>query len=542
MRRAAFPLSLVALAGLVFAGWMHPAVLWPTNVGWLLAGDDRGQSALGLFAWLRAGGLGLRQPLLDAPEGMTLLFTDSIPLLGLLLAPVAGWLPMGVQFIGGWYLLCLLLQALFAGLLLRRWTSEPFAVWAGVALLVAFPALLNRYGHASLCAQWLLLWALWVFVEPRRADRPWWWAAVLGVAALVHSYLLLMVAAFWGSALLSKLWRGQGRVRALVEASLALIPAATALWLNGVFAGPYQSTGSYGRFPAALDAWWNPANPAYSALLWSSPAGPNGQGFEGFNYLGAGLIALVLLAVVQLATGRLNGEHRALLRRLAWLLPAFAVLAIVAIGPAPEWRGQPLFVLDLPRGIVDALDPVRAAGRLLWPATYTLAFAAIVCASGGKRATLVLGAALAAQLIDLAPMLAAIRPASAQANDPRRYTRTSDPRWATLVASASAVQFEPARAFGDLALMEEIGWRAITASRPLRYFYASREALATRRRIAADSLAFARGEIDPTRLYILVEGKIPAAVADRVRRLDGVSLIPPSRIAAKSKLCPSTGF
>ena len=54
------------------------------------------------------------------------------------------------------------------------------------------PVLLNRYGHASLCAQWLILWALWVFVDPRRARASrWWWPAVLGVAAMVHSYLLL---------------------------------------------------------------------------------------------------------------------------------------------------------------------------------------------------------------------------------------------------------------------------------------------------------------------------------------------------------------
>lgn len=536
MRRAAFPLSLVALGCLVFLAWMHPAVLLPTNVGWLLAGDDRGQSALGLYAWARAG-TGLYQPLLDAPEGMALLFTDSIPLL----APIAAILPAGVQLIGAWYLLCLIGQALFAGLLLRRWTSEPFAVWAGAALLTAFPALLNRYGHGSLCAQWLLLWALWIYVEPRRAARPWWWAAVLGVAALVHSYLLLMVAAFWGSALLARLWQGPGRGRALGEGLVALVPALAALWLHGVFEGPFRSTGSYGRFPAALDAWWNPANPAYTALPWSSPEGPNGQGFEGFNYLGAGLLALVLLAVVRMMTGRLDPDRRALLRRLAWLLPAFAVLTLMAIGPAPEWRGHTLFALALPREVVDALDPVRAAGRLLWPASYTLAFAAIVCASGGKRAMLVLGAALAVQVVDLAPILAAIHTTSARADDPRRYTRTPDPRWSTLVANASAVQFEPARAFGDLALMEEIGWRAVTACRPLRYFYASRETLETRRRIAADSAAFARGEVDPTRLYILVEGRTPAAVAHRVRRLDGVLLIPPSRIAPRSRRCPPTG-
>ena len=189
MRRAALPLSIVLLGAIAFLAWMHPAVLWPTNVGWLLAGEDRGQSMLGLAAYLRAGGPwpGTHEPLLVAPEGMTLLFTDSIPLLGLLLKPFAPWLPVGGQYVGLWYLSCCLLQAAFAAALVRRRAPDALATWCGAALLVLMPALFNRFGHASLCAQWLLLWALWVFVEPRRARSGWWWAAVLGLAALVHS-------------------------------------------------------------------------------------------------------------------------------------------------------------------------------------------------------------------------------------------------------------------------------------------------------------------------------------------------------------------
>lgn len=532
MRRVAFPLSIAALGILVFVIWMHPAVLWPRNVGWLLAGDDRGQSAIGLAAYLRAGDGWLHQPLLAAPQGMALLFTDSIPLLGIVLGPLARWLPAEAQYIGAWYLLCCLLQALFAALLIRRYTAEPVALWAGAALLTLFPALLNRYGHASLCAQWLLLWSLWIFVEPRRADRPWWWAAAMGVAAAVHAYLLLMVAAFWGSALLARWWRGGERVSVLAGAALALLPVVALLAVHGAFAGGYASTGTYGQFPAALDAWWNPANPDFTALPISSPAMPQGRGFEGFNYLGLGLIALVLLAAARTALGRLGEAERRLLRRLAWLLPAFAVLTLVAIGPAPVWRGQPLFALVLPQGMVDLLDPVRAAGRLLWPVSYTLAFAAIALAGASARATLLLGAALAVQLVDLAPMLGAVRSASARAGDPRVFMRTTDPRWPALIAAAQDVQFEPARPFADLRLMEEIGWRAVAVCRPLRFFYASREAQATRARIDADSGAFRAGRVVPTRLYILLDDTPPPpAVAARVRLIDGVRLIPPSRPA-----------
>lgn len=529
MRRVALALSTVALGLLVFLAWMHPAVLRPTNVGWLLTGEDRGQSAIGLLAYLRVGDRWLHEPLLAAPEGLALLFTDSIPLLGIVLGPFARWLPASVQFIGAWYLICCLLQALFAVLLVRRVTAEPLATWAGAALLTLFPALLNRYGHASLCAQWLLLWSLWIFVEPRRADRPWWWAAVLGVAAAVHSYLLLMVAAFWGSALLTQLWRGD-RLKALGAAALALLPAIALLIGHGAFAGGYASTGTYGDFPAALDAWWNPANPGYTALPISSPAMPQGRGFEGFNYLGAGLLALVLLAAGRAAVGRWSTAEHALLRRLAWLLPAFAVLAIVAIGPTPIWRGHPLADLPIPPWLTDALDPVRASGRLLWPATYTLAFAAIACAGASARTTLLLGGALAVQLLDLAPMIGAVRQTSARAAEERVYTRTADPRWQRLVAEAGDVEFEPARPFADLQLMEEIGWRAVTACRPLRYFYASREARATRSRIEADTRAFRSGQLVPTRLYVLLDGApAPPALTARVRVLDGIRVVPPSR-------------
>lgn len=542
MRRAAFPLSIALLGILVFLAWMHPSVLWPTNVGWLLAGEDRGQSAIGLAAYLRAGGPwpGFHQPLLAAPEGMTLLFTDSIPLLGLLLKPFAPLLPVGAQYIGIWYLACTLLQAGFAAALVRRFAPDALAAWCGAALLTLMPALLNRYGHASLCAHWLLLWALWVFVDPRRARRPGWWAAVLGVAALVHSYLLLMVLAFWAGAMLEQLLREPGKVRTLLGALAALIPATVIMTAHGAFSGSYLSTHSYGAFPSALDAWWNPANPDYTALIPSSPRAADGTGFEGLQYLGAGLLALVLLMAARTVTGRLEPERRVVLSRLLWLTPPFAVLAVLAIGPSPLWRGEPLFVTRLPPHVTDMLDFVRAGGRLLWPATYTLAFAAVVAAAGGMRGTLVLGGALALQVVDLTPMFAAVRATSGRADDPRRFERTTDARWHSLVSGAGAIEFKPADPYVDLQVMEEVSWRAVVACRPVRYFYASREAVRTRARIDADGAAFAAGRLDPTRLYVLLgTDPVPVGVAGRVRLLDGVRVIPP-RLPGPPPSCSSS--
>jgi hypothetical protein len=525
MRRL-LPLPLlIVLALLLFGAWIHWAVLWPGNVGWLLAGEDRGQSALGLAAYLRAGAWpSLHQPLLDAPEGAGLLFTDSIPLLGLVLGPVAALIPGGVQFVGPWLLVCMMLQVGFAWLLVRPHAPHRVAALLATALLAAMPALFNRYGHTSLCAQWLILWALWIYRDAGRSVRPGWWVAVLGIAALIHTYLLVMAASFWAGTLLRLAWRQRWRDAALVAGAPTIVVVAVLAW-HGAFAGGYASTGTYGGYPAALDAWWNPANPGYSALLSSSPE-DRGRGFEGFNYLGAGSLALVVLAMARRLAGGGTESGEVPLR---WLLPGFAVMILVAVGPQPLWRGQPLVAVHMPSILVDALDPVRAAGRLVWPASYVVTYAALRAAARGPGALLLLGGALALQIVDVAPMLAAIRATSAGADDPAPYHRTRDPRWQALVARADAVQFEPAEPFRDLALMEELGWRAVAACRPLRYFYTAREQRTVRARIDADSAAFRAGRIDPARLYVMLDAHVPPILAAKAERIDGVAIIAPTQ-------------
>jgi hypothetical protein len=524
--------ALTALTLALFGAWMHWAVLDPRNVGWLLTGEDRGQSAIGLSAYLRAGGPwpSLHQPLVAGPEGLSLLFTDSIPLLGLVLKPFG--VPAGLQFIGIWWLACTVLQVTFAWLLVRRYAPDRLAALLGTALLAAMPALFNRYGHASLGAQWLVLWGLWIFIDDRRARKPWLWALALGLATLIHTYLLLMVAAFWGSAVLRSVVREPNRARTLIGAGAVALLVVAILWWHGAFAGHYASTGTYGAFPMAIDAWWNPANPGYTALIPSS-AENHGRGFEGLQYLGAGLLVLLAVALCAKLIRRSGDAPEAarLTPALRWLLPAFVLIALAAIGPQPMWRGVPLFTLHLPARLTDGLDPIRAAGRLAWPLTYTLAFATIVTVMRLPRATLLLGAALALQVIDLMPMRAAIRSTSANAADPIVYHRTPDPLWAALVGRASGVEFEPARPSVDLQLMEEVTWRAVIACRPVRFTYASRENAAMRARIDADTAAFNSGRLDPTRLYVLLDGKVPAKLVSMARKLNGVAIIPPAEPA-----------
>lgn len=529
-RRLAIPLLLCATAAALFAAWMHPAVLDPRNIGWLLDGNDRGQSAIGMAAYLAGGSWpALHVPLLAAPEGTSVLLTDSIPLLMLALAPLAPLLPDGWQFLGLWLLLCCGLQTGFAWALVRPYAPDDVTAWRGAALLAVAPVLINRYGHPSLCAQWLVLWALWIHADPLRNRRAAWWLAVIAAAALVHAYLLLMVLAVWGGSLLERLAKG-ARLRVLAEAAAGLTLAIAILHVEGVTGGGLASTRTYGgRFAMALDAWVNPANPGFTALLPSSPQ-RDGRGFEGLQYLGAGMILAVAMAIaLTLRRARGAGSDAVAaapgLARYGWLVPGFAALALVAIGPNPYLWGRPVAAFTLPVAVIDALDPVRAAGRLFWPATYALGFVAIRVLLRAERARLLLGIALAVQLIDLAPMFRAVRATSVAAEDRTPFHRLRDPRWPGMIAAARQIDFQPADIDIDLALMEEITWQAVQARRPVGFTYTSRLPAPTAARLARERAAFLAGHVAPGHLVILLDGKAPAALADRVERIDGVAFI-----------------
>lgn len=538
-------LAFAAIVAVAFLAWMHPQILDITNVGWTLGGNDWGPNALGMAAYLRSGDWpGTATPLILAPQGTHLLMTDSNPLLGLLLKPFAPLLPPGVQFIGWWLLLCLALHVRFAWLLVRDQAPNFAGAWFGTALLTALPTLYNRYPHANLCSHWLILWALWIFVSRERSRRWGPWFAVIGLAGLIHSYLLVIVGAIWASAMLRELVTGDrpGRYRTLGQVGLISVMVACIALLHGL-ADPPLPTGSYGSFSMALDAPMNPTHSGFSRFLPFTP-GKDGPDFEGFQYLGAGLILLVVIAAALSArrwwvsarpAAGSSGEPKG---GLIWLLAALAILTLLAVSNHVLFRGAQILLVPLPAWLIDALDLVRSSGRLFWPVAYALVYAAVLAVYRLKRGTLVLAAALALQIADMSPMLATLRDRTTRAAEPGIFARTRDPRWQQVIARASAIEMEPPDSDDDHQLIEEIGWRAMLACRPMRDMYVARVSRTVLARMDADAGAFEAGKIDPTRLYILYAGETaPDGLEARVRVLDGIAIIPPSAPAPRPALC-----
>ncbi len=91
---------------------------------------------------------------------------------------------------------------------------------------------------------------------------------------------------------------------------------AALLSLHGLSGERFESTGTFGQFAMTLDRWWNPSN----------------GNFEGLQYLGAGVLTLCMVAALAAWRDLTDPDARSMLGRLAWLLPAFAVLGLLALG------------------------------------------------------------------------------------------------------------------------------------------------------------------------------------------------------------------
>jgi hypothetical protein len=356
-----------ALAGAAWYLWLGGGpTLNPANHRWLMAGDWL-QHWLGwLFFLDEPWGLPLgRVRSLLYPVGTNIAFTDSIPLLSLLLKPFAGFFPPQAQFMGPWLAACFVLQGYVGAALVSTVTRRSWAQWLGGVLFVTTPVLVARVGHEALCAHWLLLALLFLglrAVEPDTGRTSSRWAAGLAVlSATIHPYLAAMCWVL-AHAVFLRLWWG----RTVKFTEVALTAAATTaamlvvFGLVGYFGGPQLSGTGYGVFSADLLTFVNPM--AHSRFL--PELGRQPAQWEGLGYLGLGGLILFVAAVSSLLRTRP--------RIPSWTWPvvaACAVMALYALSNVVTFEGREVF--HVRRLATDSL-PFRASGRFIWPLHYLL--------------------------------------------------------------------------------------------------------------------------------------------------------------------------
>lgn len=358
-----------------------------TGGGWWLAPDsDVAQSLIGHLAFQMDG---WRFPLLTIgtlmpPEGINALMLDANPALSVL----AKLLPGGPHNLLGWWLFgCFLLQPVAAVYALRGVGERGLWPALAVAALAALsPSLWFRPMHPNLCGHFIILLALGATVRLLRGQPGWRVGGLsLALGAFTHPYLLVISAALLCAVPLGR--RDWSSMRILA----GMLAGVVALMALAGFFGEGAGAQGFGRYSMNL---LSPVWPQLSGLFGQDMLDATGGQYEGFNYLGAGVLLLLALA-----------WHRP----PAWAWPLLVVctgLTIMALS-SRIYAGS-FLLLDVGlKPWEDIFGSIRASGRLFWPVGYValvLAVAALARRLPVPALAALTVVALCLQWLDTAPL------------------------------------------------------------------------------------------------------------------------------------------
>ncbi|MCG6533160.1 MAG: DUF6311 domain-containing protein, partial [Syntrophales bacterium LBB04] len=366
-----WPFLSILIGFIAFFSITGGKILWPTYTAWIMDGDPA-QSLVG-WQFFRYSPT-LQWPIGVNPNygmniGSSIVFTDSLPLLAFFFKPLSTLLPETFQYLGLWILICFSLQSFFAWKLLSLFTQDKWLPLIGSIFFTLAPVYLSRLTvvscHYALFGQWVLLAALhYYFTKDLSIFR---WIGLLAATVLIHAYLFAMVFVIWSADLIQRCWLKQTNISKTLNYFVAgSLTIAIIMWATGYFMlGKDIADSGFGHTRMNLLSLINPEE-IWSKLL---PAQKGGSGdYEGFNYLGLGMLGLCLVAVyVFLRNVKIS--HKVKIIPIFIISVGFFLFAIsnkVAIGT------HELFSYNLPLIAKPFAYTFRASGRFFWPVTYLI--------------------------------------------------------------------------------------------------------------------------------------------------------------------------
>lgn len=305
------------------------------------------------------------------PFGISLIFTDSFPLVSVLLKLFSDILPEHFLWQGYVAIINLSLMFYFGMKLIRtRINNDYYCILGGLIFMLSSPLLFRCIEHLSLTTQWLIVFELYLILKPHSHLRNdiLNQSLILFIVAGTHPYLAGMllpmsICLCWNLSVR----KSCSRLIAVGLLGLFCVQMLFFAWIFGWF--DIHSSGSdfgYGYYSFNLLSF---IDPLYGALVFKElPAGQ--WQYEGFAYLGIGIITMLLITLYQLKLTDFNSEKIVLLIIL-FLLCGFAISNTIQVGSYST-------TIDLPQVIADKVGIFRASGRFAWPLFYALTFFAYV--------------------------------------------------------------------------------------------------------------------------------------------------------------------
>jgi Family of unknown function (DUF6311)/Carbohydrate binding domain len=409
-----FDLALALVAGLLYALIvLGPRPLNPRNVGWIPFDPAYHYISWELFRQdPKAHWPVTYTDRLGYPAGESVALTDLNPLLAVALKPLSALLPEPMQYFGLEAALACALQFFFAVRIFRLIVVGGNLL--GIAMASGFfllsPPLNYRFAmHYSLSNHWLLLAALFIFLREQLAPATRLRRFVIAAAALaaisvgINPYLAFQVVLVLAATVASLLWpRRLTFPRTTGIVALLFAVCVGMAWVMGLLisGGRGYSSGGYRDLSLNLLAPIDPRG--WTSLVMHRFSSASPLQYEGYNYLGAGVLALGLIVVIAFLV---QGRTLQVLD-WRWVLPlagCCVLLTLMALSTRITLGWRTLLDLDPSQRFSPYLAPLRATGRLFWLPYYVILTAVLAASLLLFRrfwANLLLAALLVVQIAD----------------------------------------------------------------------------------------------------------------------------------------------
>jgi len=315
------------------------------------------------------------------PVGESTALVDINPWMAIAFKPFSSVLPEPFQYFGIEAVLVYALQFFIALRLFRLLLGNNlWGVWIAAAFFLIAPPLTFRLKfHYTLSNHWLLLAALLVFFQaqqesPTAIRRFMISALIVGAAGFAtNPYIAFPIALVMTATVASLVWRQKLSVRwGIGFLGLLATTCIFSAYAFGFIIAGGRGYGGHGYRNYSMNLF-SPFDPGWfgSALLPAIiPRLEKGQ-YEGYSYLGAGvmLLAVALLVCAFTQRDKLKIPDR------RWVIPLAScclILTLMALTTRIRGGGSTVLDLDPHQFFSRFLAPLRSSGRLFWLPYYTI--------------------------------------------------------------------------------------------------------------------------------------------------------------------------
>jgi len=539
-----FPAFLIGaiLGAVVFIIIFGASMISPTNTDWIFAyTGDATQHHLGWVFYRNSPWtfpIGLTQGL-TCDGAVSCMYSDSIPLFGVIFKILSPILPHNFQFLGLWGVICFAMNGGFGASLLHRIKPDLIFTSIGSLFYAAFPPSINRITHHnSLGAIWLFILAMILCMDHKKEYKHKFtpmilWSVNCMLAVLIHTYFVPMVYMVMMGYVILTVFRDKKLKKAIAVFVSSVASTLLIMFVIGAFYGQGGYTdGGFGFYASNLNTFFDSRGLSKFLLPLNSF---DGQG-EGFGYLGLGMIVCTILALIVLFSliekkeGSFFSAAKALIKKYNVEILAFAVVFMVsfcwAVSNRITLNGRLLLEIPLPNLVRGCLSIFRASGRFIWVPGVLIITASLGLISKLNKKTAIAAAALCF-LIQGMDIRDWCRILHSQYGQPPAYEYAlKDEKWDELTKDTKEIIFLPMKDAYGLYMQMYFDFAQMAAEKhmALSSFYLARMDLASVKEYAAneyEKLKTGKGRKDVLYVFFDKEDAVEETDSVKVYDIDG---------------------